>query len=182
MENRIEIQLSKTKLIWLFIGSMAFVLVGFFFLIEPNRFVSPIFTSDNVIFVTGMVGIAFFGLCAIYVFIKLFDKKAGLIIDEKGITDNTNGTSIGLIEWDDISGVDVVKIGSTKILLLQTSNPEKFIAKATNRFSKKTMQVNHKLYGTPISIISGSLEIKFNDMEKLVRSELHKREVQDEVN
>ena len=53
----------------------------------------------------GILAILFFGGTGIYGFNKIFDKKAGLIIDANGITDHSNASSVGLIEWNDISEI-----------------------------------------------------------------------------
>jgi hypothetical protein len=98
-----------------------------------------------------------------------------LTIDENGITDNTNATSIGLIEWDDITGIDRVEIASSKILIIKTDKPNKYIDRARNGISKRAMKANNKMYGSPISIISSSLKMKFNELENLIESELKRR-------
>ena len=88
-----------------------------------------------------------------------------------GITDNSNATSIGLIEWDDITNIGTVQISSMKILMLET---DKYIERAKNRISKRAMKANHKIYGSPLSIISNSLKIKHGDLEKLNREDLRR--------
>jgi len=64
---------------------------------------------------------------------KLFDNRPGLVIDAVGITDNSNATSMGLIEWVDITKVEKKQIMSTKFLILHTSNPEKYLQRVKNR-------------------------------------------------
>jgi len=69
---------------------------------------------------------------------KVFSRKAGLTINDKGIIDNSNKISIGLIEWDDITGVETIQVNipvygyffsvsSPKMLVLKTNEPEKYI-------------------------------------------------------
>ena len=75
----------------------------------------------------------------------------------------------------DITGIDKVEIASSKILLIITDKPDKYIERAKNGISKRAMKANHKMYGSPISIISSSLKMKFNELENLLRSELKRR-------
>lgn len=105
---------------------------------EPQKFISNIFiiNNPNAIRFLGIAGIVFFGLAGIYGIIKLFDKKAGLIIDSSGITDNTSAVSIGLIEWSDILGIRTEQIMSTKFLLIDVENPKKYLDKAKNGMKK----------------------------------------------
>ena len=59
------------------------------------------------------------------------------LVDEKGITDNTNATSVGLIEWDDITGIDRLEIASSKILIIRTSIAFKLTA---SKFNFKSLE------------------------------------------
>ncbi|PTB95733.1 hypothetical protein C9994_10450 [Marivirga lumbricoides] len=175
MTDKIEIQLSKTKILLLLIGATAFFVLGIIFILHPEQVKSPIFRNTDVIRIAGIVSVAFFGLCLVFIAMKLFDKKVGLTIDQNGITDNSNATSVGLIEWADITGIGRVQIASTKILMLETDKPSKYIEKAKNGISKRALKANHKMYGSPISIISNSLKIKYDDLEKLISEEFEKR-------
>ena len=125
--------------------------------------------------IAGIAAVLFFGLCAVFISKKLFDKKVGLRIDEKGITDNSSATSVGLIDWADIQNIQTIKIASTKMLLVMTDKPEKYIDRTKNALSKHAMKANLKYYGTPLSVIPNSLKIKFDDLENLLINELRKR-------
>lgn len=178
MSNRIEVKLSRKKVIFLFIAGVVFVIFGFLGAIKPESFVSPIFKNPVIIRGTGIAGVFFFGIGIIFITRKLFDKKPGLIIDQRGITNNTNVTSSGLIEWEDITGIDIKQVLATKFLILHTNRPEKYIDRTKNVIAKKAMYMNNKAYDSPITIISNSLKIDFNELEKLIRSELEKRKGQ----
>lgn len=175
MEDIIEIQLSKTKILLLLIGSAVFVVLGLLFIMNPEQFKSSLFRNPETIRIAGIAAVAFFGLCLVFIAKKLFDNKVGLTIDQNGIRDNSNATSVGLIEWADIKNIGTVQVASTKILLLETDNPEKYIERAKNGIAKRAMKANHKMYGSPLSIISNSLKIKYDDLEKLIREEFEKR-------
>ncbi len=170
--SEIRIALSKRKLIFAFIGSMIFVALGIQFVLKPEKYVSFLFRSVEIINAVGYASLIFFGLCLIYIFYKAFDKKPGLIINESGITDNSNFTSVGLIEWTEIIGIRTQQVMSTKFILIDVLNPEKFIPK--NRFKASLMKANLKMYGTPISITSNSLSFNFDKLEKLLQTEFDK--------
>tara|TARA_R100001369_G_scaffold70221_2_gene97923 strand:- start:1551 stop:1748 length:198 start_codon:yes stop_codon:yes gene_type:complete len=61
-----------------------------------------------------------------------------------------------------------LEIASSKILVIETLNPEKYIERSKNVISKKTMRANHNMYSSPLSIISNSLKIKFSELERLI--------------
>lgn len=106
MTEIIEIKLSKGKIILLFLAAITFVILGCFLAIKPENFVSTLLMNPEAIRISGILGVLFFGVGIIFIARKLFDNKPGLIIDQYGITDNTNATSIGLIEWKDIIGIE----------------------------------------------------------------------------
>jgi len=175
MKEKIEIQLSKTKILSLLTGAIAFVTFGILFILNPEEFQSPILRNPTAIRMAGIASVVFFGLCLIFIARKLFDNNIGLTIDQYGITDNSNTTSVGLIEWADITAVGTVTVASTKILIIKTNNPDKYIERAKNGISRRAMKANYKFYGSPISITSSSLKIKYNNLERLISEEVEKR-------
>ena len=117
---------------------------------------------------------------------KIFSGKPGLTINDNGIIDNSNATSIGLIEWNDITGIETIQVktvvyglfrtaASPKMIIVKTKNPKKYIERSKNIISKKAMEANNRMYGTPLTIISNSLKIKFSELEKMISEELNKR-------
>lgn len=165
--QEIEIKLSKNKLIILLLASIGFVVTSLLFILYPKNFISFIFFSERIIRNIGYVGLPFFGLVSILLFKKLFDNKPGLIINEKGITDNTNSSSLGLIKWSDITKISQKKVVSTKFLLVEIRNPEEYIEKA-NRLKKLTLRQNLNTYGTPITLTSVGLQCSFEELERLI--------------
>lgn len=167
--NKIEIPLSKSKLFVGIIGSVLFVVSGVYLLTivaqQQTRF-SPILVKG-----IGIASILFFSATCIYGVKKLFDKTIGLTIDDNGIFDNTNGSSVGLIKWTDITAIKTEQVASTKFLLIYTYNPDYYLGKAKG-IKRKLMEGNYKMYGTPLSITSSTLKYNFNDLEKIMYNKL----------
>ncbi len=183
--TEIKIPLSNTKIILLLIATLIFIIGGLWGIIEPERFTSFRY-SKNFVFYSGLASILFFGLGFIFIAIKVFSGKPGLTINESGIIDNSNATSIGLIEWNDIIGIETIQIkmrahnsiftaSSPKMILVKVKNSKKYIERSTNIITKQAMKANNSMYGTPLTIISGSLKIKFSELEKLISKELEKQ-------
>ena len=156
--TEIKIPLSKAKTILILIGALAFFIAGAWGVLEPERFAS-VWYSKNVVFISGITGVLYFGLCFVFIAKKVFSSKHGLIINDNGIINNSKTTSVGLIEWNDITGMKTLEIASSKILVIETSNPEKYIECSKNIISKKVMKWNNEMYGSPIAIISNYLKI-----------------------
>ena len=170
--NKIEIQLSKTKLLLGIGGSILFVILGLYLFTtiadQQTRF-NPTFVKS-----AGIAGILFFGATGIYGIRKIFDKNIGLTIDDNGIIDNTNASSIGLIKWADMTEIKTEQVMSTKFLLIYTSDPNGILEKVKG-MKRRLMVGNMKMYGTPLSITSNTLKYNFNDLEKLLKDKLNEQ-------
>lgn len=166
--DKIEIPSSKTKIILMVLGCIVFVVLGIFLILKPESFISPFVRTILLIQITGIVTVLFFGILGIYGFSKLFDRKIGLEIDLDGIYDNSNAASIGLIKWDDIINIKTEQVYSAKFLLVYIRNPKEYISREKG-FKKKLMEANYKMYGTPLSITSNTLQCNFHELEMIIK-------------
>ncbi len=171
MNTKIEIPLSKTKSALPILFLLILGISGLFAFLWPE-----LFTKASKYESTRMLGIAnvaiSLGLMIPFTR-KLFTKKAGLIIDKDGITDNSNGTYTGLIEWNDITGVKTVRNGFLKTVVVLTNKPEKYINKA-KKIVQPAMGKALRLHGSPLLIVSSRLKIKHDDLHKLITGEFEK--------
>lgn len=160
----VSIPLSKTKLVLILLGSIAFVVIAVWIWsisdIQTKR--SPLFLQA-----VSLLGSLFFGMCGIYAARKIFDKKPGLILDSEGLVDNSSGVSAGRIPWSEITGIRVSKLAKQKFLSIHVEEPKAYLGKG-NFFVRKLNATNLKLYGTPIHISSNSLKINFENLVELV--------------
>ncbi|SFU19082.1 hypothetical protein SAMN04489724_0095 [Algoriphagus locisalis] len=175
MNGVIEIPLSKTKITLYFIGALMFVLLGIVFSYEPSTFISFRYPSPTLIRLAGIASLMFFGVCLLFITRKLVDSKIGLRISDAGIWVNSNNFEIGLIEWDDITGFRTVKISYTKLIIVKTRKPAKYIDRTTNVLAKRTMRSNHRTLGSPLTIMARSLSIDSDELEQLLLQQLEKR-------
>ena len=162
--QRIEIQLSKSKIILMLLGALAFVAIGLWFVIAPPTIENSYWGNPNKIAIAGYASITFFGLCAIFLIRKLPDNKPGLIIDDTGLIDNSSGLSAGQILWSDIENISVVEIHRQKLIMLHVKNPKHYIEKQASLFKRKGMELNSKMYGTPLSISANGLKVSFDTL------------------
>jgi hypothetical protein len=56
--------------------------------------------------------------------------------------------------------------------MLEVKNPQDYIDKQTSGFKRKMMQMNLNMYGTPLSITSNSLKIKFEELLNILNERL----------
>lgn len=171
-EEQIEIPLNKTKMTLTFIGSLIFVGLGIWLLINPTKNSNTIFGNKTAIFIIGIASIVFFGLVAITIFRKFSDKKAGLIINKQGISDNSSGISAGIIPWTDILEITISQVMSQKFLMIIVKNPQEYIDKVTSPLKRNAMKMNYKIYGSPISISANALKTDFEKLQKLINEKM----------
>jgi hypothetical protein len=171
--NRIEISISKKKMIISLMGCLAFVLAGFLFVFQPATFAGKtMVSSGSMIMVVGVLSILFFGLCGYFIAKKIFTRTPGLIIDEKGISDQSSGLDAGFIPWDDISGISTFKIFRQQFITVLLKDPQKYIDAESNAAKSKVMQANFRAAGTPYCISTNTLNIKFKALETLLSERL----------
>lgn len=182
----IEIKLSKIKLVLLTLGALAFVIAGvhLFLNAESIAFETQyrnsynrsnwIFRDPDLIRILGFSSFSFFGLAIPYAIKKLFNKGFGLIIDEKGIYDNSSAVSAGLILWQDIIDINFLQVQKIKFIQIKVSNPDYYIYRKKNRIFRFFMFLNKKLYGTPISISSTGLKCNFDELDESISIALKK--------
>ncbi|WP_040278788.1 STM3941 family protein [Psychroserpens damuponensis] len=177
MNNPIKIPLSKNKLIIKTIGVAIFVLAGCFLIVFSDLykdFSIKFLRNPLVIQGIGVICILFFGAIGIYAIRKIYDEKLGLIIDSQGVTGNTNASSIGFINWNDISEIELKQVTSTKFILINVLNPETYIKRAESKMKAKLMRSNLKLCGTPIAITATTLKYNIGELEQLLQTEFNR--------
>jgi hypothetical protein len=169
----IEIPLSKKKMALTLAGSIIFVGIGSWLLINPPIINHPIFGNPLVILIIAIAAMLFFGLVAVTVSRKLLDKKAGLIINSEGIIDNSSGVSAGLILWTDIEAIELRQVMNQQFLMIMVKHPKDYIDRVSNPLRRKAVEINYNSYGSPISISANSLQINFNDLGSLLTEKMN---------
>jgi hypothetical protein len=176
--ERIEIYSSKKKSLLLLIGSIAFVVLDFWLLIEADNLTS--WRARNPIFTRGIViaSILFFGL-GVFVGIKrLIKSEIALIIDSKGLNVNPKKSLNEYINWSDINGIEEIKIQSTRIVIIGVKNPKYWLDKEISGFKRKLMQFNVSNYNSPFNIAASGLDISSDKLIETLNNyyDRHKNE------
>ncbi|MDR1759928.1 MAG: hypothetical protein LBR60_05310 [Fibrobacter sp.] len=171
--EQIEIPLSKKKMSLALFCSIVFVILGGLFLINPSMFITPWY-NPTITSITGLVSILLFGFCAVSIFRKRSDKKAGLIINKEGIIDNSSVFSAGFILWSDIEEIIICNVNNQKFLAFIVKNPQDYINKVTSPHKRKVMEINYKMFGSPINISANILQENFDKLYNLLIEEMKK--------
>jgi hypothetical protein len=169
--GRIEITLSKWRTIMGVTWCIIFV-IGSCFIIsiahEQDRY-SPFFVKA-----VGFLGMVFFGIFGLVSILKLFDSRPALVIDEKGIFNNTTAGAAYQINWEHITGIRVGQTGaaSAKYILLDIDNPEDFLRQRSG-LNKIFMKGTYKMDGTPVFIAASRLPCGFDELLEVLNERLY---------
>ena len=175
METKI-IKFSNKKFVLWILGGGILVVLGILFTIFPYKFTTILVKNILLIRFIGIIAVLFFGFVFITLIRKvLFDKNLGIIINEKGIFDNSSFVAVGLIKWEDIISIKKSNVGKTSFLLIDVKNPENYI-KTSSKIKSNLLKANYRSYGTPISISSNFINCDFDQLEEYILDgfKLHK--------
>jgi hypothetical protein len=180
--NRIEIHLSKAKLLKLLLFSVLFLIAGIWMVTADPQTSNPLFNNP---FVKGLAsyGATIMGALGIYFFTKkLFQAEPGFVLSEEGIYDNTSAFKFGLIPWSDISsiyeGSVQASIASKQYFVtVGLEDPEKYIAREPNSIKRKLLLANAKGYGSPVHISTNGLKVDHKELLELVQEYFEKYKV-----
>ena len=172
--NQVEIPLNKSKLRFLLIASFGFVFIGISFLIIPFGMRGLDSGMELFISVTGIICSLFFGFCAFILLKKIGDNSPGMIISEKGFTDNASGVGAGFVPWSDVIRIEERHVVNQSFIMVIVKNPDDYIYRQESFFKKKAMEMNKKFYGSPISISSNTLQISYGELYRLFANHLEK--------
>ena len=174
----IEIRSSTSKGIKIILALSIFVVGGTALIVQPNLFTLPFeFTLDTwIVRVVGIATVLFFGAGLVFVGLLLYRNRASrLHIGNQGITDQTSLSSVGFIDWRDLTSVERIKLsGAQAAILLKVANPEEYIGKAQNKLAKTVLERNMKAYGTPLVVNASFLRISSTQLYALLKAELNK--------
>jgi len=169
----IEIPLSKRKLVKFLVFSILFFVFGLWMLRSQRQSGNAVFDDPFIKNAAACGGIVM-GILGIYFFSrKLMDRKPAMIIDDIGIIDNTGGLSVGRIPWADIADirgntVQASLASKQHFITIFLKNPDEYIAKEPNALKRKTMAMNTKYAGTPVSISANTLQMDFQELKNIL--------------
>jgi len=151
--KEITIPLSKKKIALSFSASITFVILSLLLIQITSTIYRYLF----------LISIIFFGTLAIFLFIKFFDRKPGLVINHEGIIDNSSALSAGLIRWDDVVDIDVLNLSGQKMVMIKLRNPNQILSRQSI-LKRIVMKLNENFFGSPVFITPNILNCNFEEL------------------
>ncbi len=166
MADEVFIPINRKKMIimtvvYSILGIGAFLVT--FYLGESQDWVSP-----TVFKVASVIVLLFFMVLAGTFAKNVKSAAAGLTINRKGINDQANSISSGLIYWKDIKGISKIKTPSSQYILVMVKKPQKYIENAKNNAIKRLLNHNLANYKTPIVINVTALQTNLDELEGII--------------
>lgn len=171
--NERIIALSRAKLTLTIAGALLFVAAGAWFLLASDdgslvttldRFVPPAFVHG-----LGFVAMLFGAAGVAYGIAKSRDRKPGLILNARGIVDNSSAVAAGFIPWSEVTGVETYRVSSQRMLVIRVSDPAKYVERG-GAVKRSLNRANARMCGSPVVISSNALRIPFDELRREVVS------------
>ncbi|ASA25856.1 STM3941 family protein [Paenibacillus donghaensis] len=165
----LKIYLSKSKLWLMVLGSLIFVALGVWLI--------KLYVRGAVTFLhagLGVISILFFGACLLFVVVKLFDRAPAVILDQRGITDQSSFAAGGFIGWDDIEDIQLYQLSGQTMIGIQLKDPALYL-KQQYGSKGRLMRINQGMVQSPVNIAQTSLNLPLALLyeEIMLRWELH---------
>ena len=160
--DAVVVPASRAKLAAIFLGSVAFVLLGAWLVRDG-------WGDDPTTIVVGLASVAFFGFCGVTVAWRLARGTPALVIDQRGIFDNSSGLSVGLIRWDEIAQLKVYRFQDQVFLGVQPKDLDSLLARQP-AWKRAAIRANCRLGALPVNIPQVALPMPASElMQQIAR-------------
>lgn len=162
----ISVPLSKRKLWLLLLASCLFVALGIWLWGQAPTYddfdrIKATFASVSCVIFFGM-GIPIF-------LFKIIDRRAGVVLNDKGIYRMGVFNYHDVIPWEHVTHCTIGKIQRTKLLYIHVDNVEEVIAHLPP-FQRWLQRLGIASTGTPFSLSSAALQGNFDDLKSLIEA------------
>ena len=175
--STVEIHLSKRKTVVMLLGALLFVAAccALYPLADHHRFHSPAKVK-----LVAVAGVAFFGLVAVLVSIRIFDRRPALVIDSDGLMVHVPGIAGERVPWKEIRAITITTVSAQRMVTVVLKDPQKY-APRNNPLGLWMHNYSLKLTGSPINISTNTLRVNLDELHRLLSEafERHKDSVDD---
>lgn len=139
------------------IGGLCFAAAGIFMLLSGGP---PL---------VAWAAIVFFGGGSVVSIRQTLDGRPRIVIDDRGIHDRTLG--VGVVEWDDITGVSVGIIQGNAFICLGLADPGKYLGRLSP-VARRLAELNRGLGFSEISLNLAGTDADPDRIEELIAKEV----------
>jgi hypothetical protein len=159
--NELAIPPSRLKLVGTLLGALAFVALGVLMIVVQSR-------RDVFETLVGLLCVGFFGAVAVSVLKHLLFRGPAVVINSKGIVDNSSGVSVGFIAWDEIEEICEYRFQDQTFLGITLKDVNKVVARQP-KWKRSVIRANLKLGAAPVNIPQSVLGVKVSDLVREIQ-------------
>jgi hypothetical protein len=133
-------------------------------------FIFPRLEGFGNLKITASVIVVAVPIWVIYLLVRQSSRtKPGLTIDEHGITDYSNVTSVGFIPWSDITAVkEEANAFKQKLIVIIVKNPDVYLNQPSRM--RASRQAQYAQFGSPIVISASTLEYNSQELVSILNN------------
>lgn len=126
-----------------------------------------------LISIIGVICSLFCALCTIYIIYRCLSKKPLLIVNEKGIVDNSSALGAGLIEWNEIKDIEIRRLMGQEFIGIIPYDLEKVLSRSS-KLKRFFIKVNKKMGYAPISIGKSNIYMDLEELKGIILGNLNR--------
>ncbi|MFT3902747.1 MAG: STM3941 family protein [Niabella sp.] len=142
------------------------LIIGILITSRPHWFIK----SDNISVIL-YIGYGIMVIAAVVAFLsirKILVKSPALVLDDEGFTDSTAGKAYYKVNWKDVRAIELKELYQQYFISVKVKNPDFYLQKENNPIRLRLMQMNQRLYETPIHIAAHALDMDAQDLQDLL--------------
>lgn len=166
MQN-LSIPLHKARVFALLVISLIFVIVGILFNLSPTSFSKGHIYDVFIIRIIGFCAIIFFGWGGLSLTKMLSGNGEGIVFNEEGVLLHCCVYSLGLIRWNDILDVRIVKSFTKKVIVIDIKKPTLYIDRV-HEGQRALLERNLRILGSPVAFSPRMLKMNAEEIQGLL--------------
>lgn len=166
-----DIVFKKNKLKYLFFLIILLIILFFTiyfstkFVSNPSEYIYAIMPNEFIVFIVGIMGILGSFVLSYIMLKSIFNKEFFIRINQKGLFLGIIQYSNKLINWNDITKIEIIEVNNVKHIIIYIKNIE-YYKNQEKGIEKYFFNSRTKKYGTPYVINTNALSAKTNDIAK----------------
>ncbi len=164
-DDRVVIYPSRSKMLLILLGSIAFVVAGIWIGTSHMGQELPVWK----VIIASYIGVPFFGFCGFYAAYRLAIRRPALEIDSTGITDAASALGARRLSWDEVDHVVLYTYLGQEMLGIIPRDLDTFLSRQP-AIRRSLTKLNLALGCAPINVPQVGLSMKVADLTSLLHT------------
>ena len=161
------IKRSRRKLALLLFSPCVFLVGGYWLFSRAQVAAISIGVPSAFVLSLGLAAVVVGALAALAIIRMLFANAPGLVLDDRGITDNSTIFPAGFVPWSNVSGLEPARVGRVAIIYVMLRDPKQYIA-SRGALMRAVLRATSRLYASPVAIRPSTLQVRPQELVPLM--------------